>query len=194
MKIGEAAKKAGISPGNIRFYEKKGLLKPLKRGKQQLPQLYRGRCRKTEEDPGPSENRPFCRKYFPASGWKRRSRLPSEKTGGNSGKSDERIGGFSSPLQKTGTGGRDLLKADPEKYLQFIQKEEQKGRRFFPGRGTPWRTFRFYGRVLWRFGMVYGGFRKLGGEEQHNSAKSKPPGLSFFLMLKRKRTARAFYP
>ena len=28
MKIGEAAKKAGISPGNIRFYEKKGLLKP----------------------------------------------------------------------------------------------------------------------------------------------------------------------
>ena len=26
----------------------------------------------------------------------------------------------------------DLLKADPEKYLQFIQKEEQKGRRFSP--------------------------------------------------------------
>ena len=27
---------------------------------------------------------------------------------------------------------KDLLKADPEKYLQFIQKEEQKGRRFSP--------------------------------------------------------------
>ena len=33
MKIGEAAKKAGISPGNIRFYEKKGLLKPKRAGR-----------------------------------------------------------------------------------------------------------------------------------------------------------------
>lgn len=43
MKIGEAAKKAGISPGNIRFYEKKGLLKP----KREESSSYRSY---TEED------------------------------------------------------------------------------------------------------------------------------------------------
>lgn len=43
MKIGEAAKKAEISPGNIRFYEKKGLLKP----KREESSSYRSY---TEED------------------------------------------------------------------------------------------------------------------------------------------------
>ena len=136
MKIGEAAKKAGISPGNIRFYEKKGLLKP----SREESSSYRNY---TEEDVDRLKRILIlrktdlsCRKYFPASGWKRRSRLPFEKTGGNSGKSDERTGRFSSPLQKTGTGGRSS-ESRSEKYLQFIQKEEQEGRRF-SRRGTPW--------------------------------------------------------
>ena len=131
MKIGEAAKKAGISPGNIRFYEKKGLLKPAR----EESSSYRNY---TEEDVDRLKRILILRKTDLSVENISLLLDGKEDPGFLLKKQEEMLENQMRELEgslllcrKLGQE-KDLLKADPEKYLQFIQKEEQEGRRFSP--------------------------------------------------------------
>ena len=177
MKIGEAAKKAGISPGNIRFYEKKGLLKP----SREESSSYRNY---TEEDVERLKRILVLRKtdlsveniFLLLDGKEDPGFLLRNRR--NSGKSDERIGGFSSPLQKTGTGGRSSESRSGE-IPSVYQKEEQKGRRFSPAEELLGELSDFtaecYGGSGW-FTAVFGNW----AEKNNTIALSQsPPGCPF---------------
>lgn len=131
MKIGEAAKKAGISPGNIRFYEKKGLLKPAR----EESSSYRNY---TEEDVERLKRILILRKTD-LSVENIALLLEGKEDPGILLRNQEEI--LESKMKELEGSlllcrkleqEEDLLKEDPEKYLQFIQKEEQEGRRFSP--------------------------------------------------------------
>ena len=131
MKIGEAAKKAGISPGNIRFYEKKGLLKPAR----EESSSYRNY---TEEDVDRLKRILILRKTDLSVENISLLLDGKEDSGFLLKKQEEILENQMRELEgslllcRKLVQEEDLLKADPEKYLQFIQKEEQEGRRFSP--------------------------------------------------------------
>ena len=131
MKIGEAAKKAGISPGNIRFYEKKGLLKP----KREESSSYRSY---TEEDVERLKRILVFRKAdlsvesiaLLLEGKEEAETLLEKQEEVLEGKMKELEGSLL--LCRKLKQEKDPLKADPEEYLRFIREEEQEGRKFSP--------------------------------------------------------------
>lgn len=178
MKIGEAAKKAGISPGNIRFYEKKGLLKP----SREESSSYRNY---TEEDVERLKRILVLRKtdlsveniFLLLDG--------KEDPGFLLRKQEEILENQMRELEGSLLLCRkleqeeDLLKADPEKYLQFIQKEEQKGRRFSPAEELLGELSDFtaecYGGSGW-FTAVFGNW----AEKNNTIALSQSPRAVLF--------------
>ena len=190
MKIGEAAKKAGISPGNIRFYEKKGLLKP----SREESSSYRNY---TEEDVERLKRILVLRKtdlsvenIFLLLGGK-------EDPGFLLRKQEEILENQMRELEGSLLLCRkleqeeDLLKADPEKYLQFIQKEEQKGRRFSPAEELLGELSDFtaecYGGSGW-FTAVFGNW----AEKNNTIALSQSPRAVLFLDVEKKKDSPGF--
>lgn len=157
MKIGEAAKKAGISASNIRFYEKKGLLEP-KRDESS----YRNY---TEADVERLKRILVFRKMD----------LPVEKIalileGEEDVKTalrhqEEKLESQMKELEgslmlcRKLEGEENPLEVDPEEYLCFIQEEEQEGRKFSQAEELLWELSEFaadqYGGSGW-FTAVFG--------------------------------------
>ena len=113
MKIGEAAKKAGISPGNIRFYEKKGLLKP----KREESSSYRSY---TEEDVERLKRILVFRKADLSVESIALLLEGKEEAETLLEKQEEVLEGKMKELEGS------------EEYLRFIREEEQEGRKFSP--------------------------------------------------------------
>ena len=69
MKIDEIAKETGLSISHIRFYERKGLLSPVRSEENNCREYSRGRCSEDKEDPVIPENGDICGNDLSASEW-----------------------------------------------------------------------------------------------------------------------------
>lgn len=129
MKIGEAAKKTGLTVSNIRFYEKKGLLKP----KREIESKYRTY---TQEDIQTLKWIVVFRKMDLsiediAELLEEKEKLPEvlERQEQRLSRQMEELEG-SLELCRLLRCEKEFAYAQPEKYLCYIDREEEKGKKY----------------------------------------------------------------
>lgn len=129
MKIGEAAKETGLSVSNIRFYEKKGLLTPRRRGESQYREYGREDVRRLKEIMLLRKlGLPVESIYLMYEGQARLDSLIQRQQQELQEQMQQLEGALE--LCHCLLGEQDIEAVDVDAWLNYVREEEQKGKRF----------------------------------------------------------------